>query len=131
MSETAAITVLGVATLQSLIIVVGNSFTIFVFWIQRNKLKRTSFLLINLAVADLLVGFTEVVLIGAYAFPRHIGISRDSKTPIKVNVATSFQAVSSSASVFFLLLISLERAYAFLIRYGTSFLSNTHHHPSA
>ena len=114
MSETAAITVLGVATFQSLIIVSGNSLTIFVFWIHRNKLKRTSFLLINLAVADLLVEFTEFVLIEAYAFPWHIGISRDNQTPIKVNVATSFQAVLSSASVYFFVLISLERTFALI-----------------
>ena len=115
MSETAAFTVLGVATFQSLIIVSGNSLTIFVFWVHRNKLKRTSFLLINLAVADFLVGFNEFVVLGTYAFPLHIGIYRDNKTPVIVNyLATSFRALFSSASVFFLVLISLERAFALI-----------------
>ena len=114
MSETAAFTVLGVATFQSLIIVSGNSLTIFVFWVHRNKLKRTSFLLINLAVADLLVGFNELVVLGTYAFALHIGIYRDNKTPILVYLATSFRALFSSASLFFLVLISLERAFALI-----------------
>ena len=114
--ETAAITVLCVHAFQSLIVVTGNTFTIFVFWIHRIKLKRTSFFLINLAVADLLVGFTDFVVLGTHAFPRHIGISRENKTPIliKGNIATSFQAVFSIVSVFFLVLISLERAFALL-----------------
>jgi len=114
--ETAAITVLCVDAFQSLIIVTGNTFTIFVFWIHRIKLKRTSIFLINLAVADLLVGFTDFVVLGTHAFPRHIGISRENKTPIliKGNIATSFQAVFSIVSVLFLVLISLERAFALL-----------------
>ena len=52
--------------------------------------------------------------IGTYDFPRHIGISRDSKTPIKGTITTPFQAVFSNASVFFLVLISLERAFALI-----------------
>ena len=114
MSKTAAIAVLYVSTFQSLIIVTGNSFTIFVFWIHRKKLLRTSFLLINLAAADLLVGFSDFVRVGTYDFPRHIGTSRDNKTPMKSTIATSFQAMASSASVFFLVLISLERAFALI-----------------
>ena len=47
------------AILESVIIIVGNAFTIFVFWKHRNRLKRTSFLLINLAVSDLLVRSEE------------------------------------------------------------------------
>ena len=116
MSETAAITVLGVATFQSLIIVIGNSFTILVFWIHRNKLKRTSLLLINLAVADLFVGLTQILVVGTNALPRHIGVSRISETRLSrlKYIATPFQVAFSSASVFFLVLISLERAFALI-----------------
>ena len=116
MSETAAITVLGVATFQSLIIVIGNSFTILVFWIHRNRLKRTSLLLINLAVADLFVGFTQILVVGAYALPRQTGVFRMSETrlPRLKYIATLFQAAFSSTSVFFHLLISLERALALI-----------------
>jgi len=52
--------------IESIIIIDANIFTIFVFWKNRNGLKRTSFLLINLAVADLLVGFTEPIALGTY-----------------------------------------------------------------
>lgn len=41
---------------ESLAIIVGNSVTIAVFWKQRLTLKRTRYLLINLSVADLLIG---------------------------------------------------------------------------
>ena len=61
---TAAIVVVCVDTLQSLIVCIGNSLTIYVFWTHRNKLKRTSLLLINLAVADLFVGVTDLILMG-------------------------------------------------------------------
>ena len=66
MSNTATIVILCAAVFESLIIIVGNIFTIFVFWKHRNRLKRTSYLLINLSVADLLVGLTEMIAIGTY-----------------------------------------------------------------
>ena len=49
-------------------IIIGNTFTIFVFWNQRSGIKRTYFLLINLAIADLLVGITELTVLGAFKF---------------------------------------------------------------
>ena len=56
--QTATIASLCVSTLQSLIVFAANFLTIAVFWIHRNKLRRTYLLLINLAVAHLLVGFS-------------------------------------------------------------------------
>ena len=58
--QTVTIASLCVSTLQSLIVFAANFLTIAVFWIHRTKLRRTYLLLINLAVADLLVGFTYV-----------------------------------------------------------------------
>ena len=98
---------------QPLFIVIGNSFTIFVFWIHRNKLKRTSSLLINLVVADFLVGFAQILLVGACALPRYIGVLTISETSLKY-IATPFQVAFWNASVFFLVLISLERALALI-----------------
>ena len=89
-------------------IFVGNFFTIFVFWIHRHKLKRTSFLLINLAVSDLLVGLTDLLSIGTYALPRHI---RRLEIETKI-MGPSFLAAFSGTSMFFLVIISLERALA-------------------
>ena len=54
LSSTAIVFVV-ILALEVTIIIMGNAFTIFVFWKQRLRLKRTFLLLINLAVADLLV----------------------------------------------------------------------------
>ena len=110
MYNTAIIVILFAAILESLIIIVGNVFTIFVFWKHRNKVKRTSFLLINLAVADLLVGLTETIAQGAFNVPWHFE-GRTNSVQNKSN-ATAFQITFGFASVLFLTLISLERAYA-------------------
>ena len=71
MASTAAIVICSIAAFQSLLILTANTFTVhvYIFWSHRNKLKRTSFLLINLAVADLLIGFTEPVAIGTVGIP--------------------------------------------------------------
>ena len=58
------ITLVIIYTLEAVLIVFGNAFPIFVFWTERSRLKRTYFLLINLAVADLLVVITEFIIIG-------------------------------------------------------------------
>ena len=113
MSNIASIVVLCVYIFQSLMIFVGNVFTVFVFWIHRHKLKRTSFLLINLAVADLLVGFTETLAGGTFALPREIGVLHVNKTDNE-NTFVVFQTAFSGTSVFFLVLISLERAFALI-----------------
>ncbi|XP_020625245.1 adenosine receptor A2a-like [Orbicella faveolata] len=101
------------AIIESLIIIVGNIFTIFVFWKNRSRLKRTSFLLINLTVADLFVGFTEPIASGPFDIAGHleetsVNIARNT------NISTAFQVTFSFTSVFFLALISLERAYALI-----------------
>ena len=44
----------------------ANTFTIFVFWNKKSRIKRTYFLLINLASAVLLVGITELKVLGAF-----------------------------------------------------------------
>ena len=61
MSNTALLVIMFVAVFESLIIIVGNSFTILVFWEHRNRLKRTSLLLTNLAIVGLLGGITEPI----------------------------------------------------------------------
>ncbi|XP_078375721.1 adenosine receptor A3-like [Oculina patagonica] len=113
MYNTAVVVIIFAVIFVSLIIIVGNIFTIFVFWKHRNKLKRTSFLLINLAVSDLLVGFTEPIVIGTYKIPRQIGKPSNNSTSYGF-ISMTFQTTFSFASVFFLVLISLERAYALI-----------------
>ena len=113
MYNTAIIVVLFVAVLESLIIIVGNIFTTFVFWKHRSRLKRTYFLLINLAVADLFVGFTELIALGPFDIAGHL-VETSFNSARNANISTAFQVTFSLASVFFLVLISLERAYALI-----------------
>ena len=74
------ITLVIIYTLEAVLIVFGNAFTIFVFWTERSRLKRTYFLLINLAVADLLVGITEFIIIGT-AKSHNVGEGAEQSKP--------------------------------------------------
>jgi len=113
MYNTAVIVVLFAAVLGSLTIIIGNFFIVFVFWKHRNRLKRTSFLLINLAVVDVLVGFIALMLFGAFDSPGHF--EEESFNSAKItNISGVFQITFSFTLVFFLTLISLERAYALI-----------------
>lgn len=91
--------------LEAAVIIIGNVFTIFVFQSQSGlPLKRTSLLLINLAVADLLVGIGEVLVLVVHRIPR-TGITTFS-------LPWSIPTIESCVSVMFLALISLEPVYA-------------------
>jgi hypothetical protein len=90
----------------------GNAFTIFVFWTQRFHLTRTCFLLIKLAVADFLVGVTEPIVLGTEKIRKMTAV-RGQINSIK-SPSSTFQVLGSSASVFFLAIISLERVFAVL-----------------
>ena len=113
MSKTAVIAVLCVTVFQCLIIIIGNGFTIFVFWIHRKRLKRTSIVLINLAVADLLVGFSDLLDSAAFDLPRKLGRVIDNQE-IHHPILNSLQLAFSVTSILFLVLISLERAFALI-----------------
>ena len=113
MYNAAIIAVLFAAILESLIIIFGNIFTIIAFWKHRNRLKRTSFLLVNLAVADLFVGFTEIISLGIFNIPRHFEETNFNSAQT-TNIWTAVEISFSYASVFFLALISLERACALI-----------------
>ena len=110
MPNITAIVILCIIVIESLIVFSGNIFTIFVFWKHRIKLKRTYYLLINLAVADLLVGFIEPIVIGTTIIPKHIG----SKSIRYGHISTAFLVTFYFASLFLLAVISLERAYALI-----------------
>ena len=112
--------------MEAALIIFGNAFTIFVFSTSTRtpQIKRTCYLLINLAFADLFVGITEPILLGTTKFhemtatlSKSKGIN-GTKPPRRKgdqnNLPDAMQLFSSSASVFFLALISLERAFAVL-----------------
>ena len=105
LNANAAIAFIVIFSLEAAVIIIGNVFTIFVFKTQsRLHLKRTCLLLINLAVADLLVGVGEVAVLIIHKIP---GTENES-----LSASWAFQAFGSCVSVMFLALISLERVYA-------------------
>ena len=107
------ITLVIIYTLEAVLIVFGNTFTIFVFWTQRSRLKRTYFLLINLAVVDLLVGITELIIIGT-GKSHNAGEGYGFLMRSRANPIAAFVLLFSGTSVYFLALISMEGAFAVL-----------------
>ena len=100
---------------ESLLIFSGNSFTTFAFWKNRYKLKRTSFLLINLAVADLLVGLSQMITTKGFYIPHHIQTNSTLRDDVlKQWILVVPQLCSPYVSVFFLVLISIKRAYTLI-----------------
>ena len=97
--------------LEGVSILLGNIFTIFVFWKHRAELKRTSYLLANLAVADLLVAISILIVLG-----REVqNLAEGHNNLIKRWQFTFFMiwdTLCETASLLNLLVISLERLYA-------------------
>ena len=108
MTSVTAIVLLWAIMVESVLVFLSNLFTIFVFWKHRNRLKRTTFLLINLAVTDLLVGFSQPIVIKTSPQQREINSTRNGI------IAAAFQGTFSFASLFCLAAISLERAFALI-----------------
>ena len=94
------------AAFESLLILTANTFTVNIFWCHQNKLKRISYLLINLAVADLLIGFTKAVAIGTYGIS--LFYSDLAKNTQCGNVSTAFQAMFIATSVVCLVLVYID-----------------------
>ncbi len=97
-------------SIEGLLILAGNSVSAIIFLKIRNNLKRTSYLLVSLTVADLLLG----IAISLYLW-ESIAVMWD--TIVSVNVArTAFiiDLLASTASLLSLSLISLERMFAIL-----------------
>ena len=112
MLNSTAITFIIIYILEAVFIIIGNSFAIFVFWTQRLHQKRTFLLLINLAVADLLVGISEPLVLSTGKISKMATVT--VKTKRTRNPLSALQLLASSTSMFHLALISLERAYAVL-----------------
>ena len=109
------ITLVVIYTVQGIIIIVGNAFTTFVFWTQTSRLTRTYFLLVNLAVADFLVGITELIVIGTVKFQdTGQGYAGGVLSQSRSNPSAAFFMLFANSSVYFLALVSLERAFAVL-----------------
>ena len=122
MLKATAVIFIVIFALEAFVIVIANAFTIFVFWTHRFRLKRTCFLLISLAFADLLVGMAEAVVLATQKVPNAVyeEVKRERFSPV-------FHVFASGTSVMFLAVISLERVYAVLwpIRHR---VTNTRHY---
>ena len=111
-SSTVTAFLIVIYTLEAFVIIVGNTFTIIVFWTKRSRLKRTYSILINLAVSDLLVGIAEPIVLGTEKIAKMTAIPGKEKS--FTNPTSALQVLASSTSVLFLALISLERVYSVL-----------------
>ena len=106
MLDPTAITFVIINAIEAVLIIVGNSLAIFVFWTQTFRERRICLLLINLSAADLLVGVAEFLVL---ATAETIPIRRQEGD---ASCLLPFVAFASCASVLFLALISLERVCA-------------------
>ena len=88
-----------VYVMEAVFIIIGNSFAIFVFLTERLHQKRTCFLLINLAVADLLVGISEPIVLATGKFVKMTSFKEEEKR--LTYPSSSLQLLASSTSVFF------------------------------
>ena len=96
---------------EAVLILTGNFITIYIFWSIRKRMKRTTYLLINLAVADFLVGISiSLFLFLHIASVAPILVIRN--TVVKMGVFAD--AVGVTSSILSLAVISLERMFAVL-----------------
>ena len=100
--------------LEAVLTLLGNIFTIFVFWKRRAELKRTSYLLVNLAFADLLVAVSI-----SFTLSSQVKIlvkdekSQGQNYPVPgYLILISGDMFCEAGSLLNLLIISLERLYA-------------------
>lgn len=92
--------------IETVVIIAGNIITIIAFWKLRSVLKRTYYLLINLAIADLTVGFSAIEMIVSNIWE----LERSKKFSWKRFMAIDVLAGTTSLTI--LLFIALERFYA-------------------
>ena len=115
MSSTVFVLFCVLLSTESMVICIGNAFTIFVFWQKRISLQRTYYLLLNLTVVDLLVGVVELISLATgsvpFLFPEP---DYNMKTYHYSFLIASLTILFSWCSVFSLAVISVERVYAVL-----------------
>ena len=96
--------------LEAVLTLLGNILTIFVFWMRRAELKRTSYLLVNLAFADLLVAVSI-----SFILSQEIRNLTEGEKPLpkrEFAIFISWDGFCEAASLLNLLVISVERLYA-------------------
>ena len=101
------VTFCAISFLEAVLTLLGNIFTIFVFWKRRAELKRTSYLLVNLAFADLLVAISI-----SYSVGSGIRYLAADETSLDWVLNIGLDLFCGAASLLSLLVISLERLCA-------------------
>ncbi|EDO47057.1 predicted protein [Nematostella vectensis] len=94
---------------EGIVITFVNSLALLVFLSKTFRVNKSTYLLVNLTVADLLVGLT-LIIIGSYDF------GGDKKDNV-LNMFSRINIVSAMCSLFTFTVIAVERAYAILAPY--------------
>ena len=111
---------------EAVFILTGNSITVYIFWNIRKRLKRTSYLLINLAVADALVGIAITLFLwDAIAEMLERDVSHGIGT-----TAAMVDLIGTVSSVLSMAFISLERMIAILWPFRHRLLNAWYYHVS-
>ena len=101
-----------IISIETLLVCVGNAFVIFVFWTQcTGSRRRASYLLINLAVADFLIGVIKIPSFITIYIP---SLMRKRNINDLGNYIAAFDILFSTASVVSLATVSVERTAAVL-----------------
>ena len=108
----AAVIFCSVYSLEVISIFLGNSFTIFVFWKHRAKLKRASYLLVNLALADLLVAISSSYFLSCEVRDVAGGYYENDIQRWEFITFASWDVFCGASSLLNLLVIAYERLYA-------------------
>ena len=114
MSTIHIITFSVVTSIETFITCVGNAFAIFVFWTQyTGSRRRSSYLLINLAVTDFFVGVSGLPTLIIDYIPSYLR-NKKPKDYFADSFAATLFVLFSAASVVSLAAISVERTFAVL-----------------
>ena len=97
---------IAVFAVEFLVIIIGNTISIFAFWKLRSILKRTYYLLMNLTIADITVGLCVIRLVTSNIL--RLQTNEDTKWARYI----AMDVLSGTASITYLLLIAAERFFA-------------------
>lgn len=98
--------------LLGLLIVLGNAVSIIMFWRRRFFMERSSILLINLSVADLIVGL--VVIFTAIVGNLFLQDGSNGVKNIPITIIIPFDVFSGLSSISFLTAIAVEKTHTLL-----------------
>ena len=106
-----------VALLMSLFTIIGNLLVIFAFIFEKKLQKYSNYFILNLSIADLLIG----ILIAAYLVLNMFGMTGEFKD-LACTVWLVLDYVAGSASVLCIVVISLDRYL--LVSKGLKYIAN-------